>query len=621
MSVHRKTAIDGNTLEKRFLALTDRQDSINTLSQWCLQKRSHAREIIAVWLKVFQRVKPARKLTLFYLANDVIQFSTAKHIPDYLDEWKAPLLQAIPEVRGLKDVRPKVERVLKIWLERKIYSKPFMQKLFQSLSKAPAPDSSGASGEGTKPSVSKRSAQKELVARVANFKPIEFVRLMKEAEDCHRTTELAEKDLNEVESFQDPKYAVSPSEFRSRFKDRDSSEKQLREIEALLAQLDRCTVEMEKDLTIRRNVIVSCETAVKFFRVQESEAKTVASAYETYHGKVLKQKQRVEEMVDGMPEAESPVPSPREDVPSPTPEDGLELELELEMSETKRALAEASELLDEIPLPATMPTFTSSTMAHPLASFLSSVSLPPSIQELANRKRPRSPSAPPPPLPPPPPPNEAPPTWPPQPPPTTVSWDSDGMTWGADPSKAPTQPVGDVDHRSFPEAAHVDQDYRFTFNRPPPPVREESIRPPPLPLPREPLPPPMQSFEQSPPPRNIPREPLPPPMQSFEQPPAPRMQPRFVPGFQEISQPSRFQQHSPPPPPPPRGGFQGFQSAAPSRRFPQPRNFSPQPDRGLPPQFISPMERPDRPPLRSPIRGQRPRWFNQPRQDFRFRNF
>lgn len=122
---------DSIEFEKRLLNLKDTQDSIQAMSAWCLQNRTHHKKIVASWLGIlkqgesyypsshmedlpdrqlfysskfkyifffFALVKVEQRLTLFYLANDVIQYSKRKNY-GFVESWGTALQRATTLVR------------------------------------------------------------------------------------------------------------------------------------------------------------------------------------------------------------------------------------------------------------------------------------------------------------------------------------------------------------------------------------------------------------------------------------------------------------------------------------------------------------------------------------------
>lgn len=84
--------------EKKLMLLKDTQDAIQSLSTWCLKRHENHKSIISIWLKAIRKVKIEKRLTLFYLANDVIQYSKKKNYK-FVDGWATAIQKAIPYVR------------------------------------------------------------------------------------------------------------------------------------------------------------------------------------------------------------------------------------------------------------------------------------------------------------------------------------------------------------------------------------------------------------------------------------------------------------------------------------------------------------------------------------------
>lgn len=72
-------------------------------------------------------MKIESRLTLFYLANDVIQHSKRKNYA-FVDSWGTSLQKATTLVRDEK-VKEKISRIFNIWEQREIYSEDFIADL------------------------------------------------------------------------------------------------------------------------------------------------------------------------------------------------------------------------------------------------------------------------------------------------------------------------------------------------------------------------------------------------------------------------------------------------------------------------------------------------------------
>lgn len=72
-------------------------------------------------------MKIESRLTLFYLANDVIQHSKRRNY-EFVDSWGTTLQRATTLVREDK-VKEKISRIFTIWEQREIYSEEFIADL------------------------------------------------------------------------------------------------------------------------------------------------------------------------------------------------------------------------------------------------------------------------------------------------------------------------------------------------------------------------------------------------------------------------------------------------------------------------------------------------------------
>lgn len=138
---------DVQHFEKKLMNLSNTQDSITGLSKWCIQRRNYHKLIVRSWLNVlklgklllsaavakvflyllFFPVKTENRLTLFYLANDVIQHSKRKNY-EFVASWGTTLQKATTLVRDDK-VKEKISRIFGIWEQREIYSEEFISDL------------------------------------------------------------------------------------------------------------------------------------------------------------------------------------------------------------------------------------------------------------------------------------------------------------------------------------------------------------------------------------------------------------------------------------------------------------------------------------------------------------
>lgn len=139
-------------------------------------------------------VKVEHRLTLFYLANDVIQYSKRKNY-EFVDSWGTALQRATTMVRYVsrlipfdtqfcenfffslpssdEKVKQKIERIFRIWEQRGIYNEEFLSDLHDLLSINPA----------KKPQPSENDDEQATIT-VSNIR--NCVRLEKETDKCFK---------------------------------------------------------------------------------------------------------------------------------------------------------------------------------------------------------------------------------------------------------------------------------------------------------------------------------------------------------------------------------------------------------------------------------------------------
>ncbi|KXJ27401.1 Regulation of nuclear pre-mRNA domain-containing protein 1B [Exaiptasia diaphana] len=133
-----------STLEKKLNDLSSTQQSVQTLSLWVIHHRKHAKTVVQTWNKEIHKVKPSKKLTLLYLANDVLQNSKKKG-SEFNSEFKSVLPSVFKHCAQdtFKDATIKgMERLIQIWGERGVFELSFTEKLRKAINYEPQLDDS-----------------------------------------------------------------------------------------------------------------------------------------------------------------------------------------------------------------------------------------------------------------------------------------------------------------------------------------------------------------------------------------------------------------------------------------------------------------------------------------------
>lgn len=76
-----------------------------------------------------------KRLTLFYLVNDVVQHAKRKNDTGVVNQWAVAVQKATPLVRTPSSVSTAIARIFRIWEERSVYNKDTIADLLALLSK------------------------------------------------------------------------------------------------------------------------------------------------------------------------------------------------------------------------------------------------------------------------------------------------------------------------------------------------------------------------------------------------------------------------------------------------------------------------------------------------------
>lgn len=109
-------------LEGKLAKLNSSQQSIETLSHWCIFHMNKARQVVETWDKQFHRSPREQRLAFLFLANDILQNSRRKGSEFVGEFWKV-LPHALRDIMENGDELGKKQsmRLINIWDERKVF--------------------------------------------------------------------------------------------------------------------------------------------------------------------------------------------------------------------------------------------------------------------------------------------------------------------------------------------------------------------------------------------------------------------------------------------------------------------------------------------------------------------
>eukprot|EP01125_Pyxidicula_operculata_P013699 TRINITY_DN4550_c2_g2_i1.p1 TRINITY_DN4550_c2_g2~~TRINITY_DN4550_c2_g2_i1.p1 ORF type:complete len:406 (+),score=54.52 TRINITY_DN4550_c2_g2_i1:36-1253(+) len=144
--------------KEKLSKLTDTQESIQTLSHWVRMYSKNISIAVSIWKEeLVNSQSPERRLLLLYLSNDIAQESKRKN-DDIVNELQKVLADPLVDTWRMSPefIQTKIERLVKIWDERKIFAPQF----FQSVSSKINPSSSSTTVTPTTQAVVQKSAEK-----------------------------------------------------------------------------------------------------------------------------------------------------------------------------------------------------------------------------------------------------------------------------------------------------------------------------------------------------------------------------------------------------------------------------------------------------------------------------
>ncbi|KAJ6844824.1 regulation of nuclear pre-mRNA domain-containing protein 1B [Iris pallida] len=120
--------MDGNgifnahILVDKLAKLNNSQQSIETVSHWCIFHRKKTKQVVETWERQFHCSPRDQRVSFLYLANDILQNSRRKGL-EFIDEFWKVLPDALNDVvqNGDELGRKAALRLVDIWEDRKVF--------------------------------------------------------------------------------------------------------------------------------------------------------------------------------------------------------------------------------------------------------------------------------------------------------------------------------------------------------------------------------------------------------------------------------------------------------------------------------------------------------------------
>ncbi|RDX67385.1 Regulation of nuclear pre-mRNA domain-containing protein 1B, partial [Mucuna pruriens] len=187
---------DGQILAEKLLKLNNSQQSIESLSLWCISHRKRAKEIVETWDKLFNASQKEQCVAFLYLANDILQNSRRKG-SEFVNEFWKVLPAALRHVYESGDEygRNVVTRLVDIWEERKVFGSRAQGLKDEIMGKNPFPSANnGKSSNSIK--IVKRDAHSVRIKLAVGCLPEKILTAFQPVLDDHLNEEGALNNCN-----------------------------------------------------------------------------------------------------------------------------------------------------------------------------------------------------------------------------------------------------------------------------------------------------------------------------------------------------------------------------------------------------------------------------------------
>ncbi|KAF9736890.1 hypothetical protein PMIN06_004359 [Paraphaeosphaeria minitans] len=128
-------AFTEDSLKAKLSSLNETQDSISSVGQWILFHRRHADRIAALWSQRVKESTPNKKLTLIYLANEIVQQSKIRKKEEFLRAFDPIIVGGSTQAyKGSPpDIQSKMRRVFEVWKSRQVFRPQILEELERGL--------------------------------------------------------------------------------------------------------------------------------------------------------------------------------------------------------------------------------------------------------------------------------------------------------------------------------------------------------------------------------------------------------------------------------------------------------------------------------------------------------
>ncbi|XP_042060531.1 regulation of nuclear pre-mRNA domain-containing protein 1A-like isoform X2 [Salvia splendens] len=262
-------------LTEKLSKLNSSQQSIESLSRWCISHRKKAKQVVETWEKLFKAAPNEQRVSFLYLSNDILQNSRRKGSEFVNEFWKVlPTALKIVNESGNENCRKVAFRLVDIWEERKVFGSRGQNLKNELLGKNPSPVSNGKIVVPNPIKVVKRDATSLRIKLAVGGLPEKILTALQLVHDEAVYEEAAlgkfKKAISSVQEIEkDVLYASSQGNLNG--SDVDNIETQENVIK-------RCINELEKSEAVRVDLVSRLREALQDQETKLEQLRSVISA-------------------------------------------------------------------------------------------------------------------------------------------------------------------------------------------------------------------------------------------------------------------------------------------------------------------------------------------------------
>ncbi|KAJ8646556.1 hypothetical protein MRB53_008304 [Persea americana] len=181
-------AFNGQILAEKLSKLNNSQQSIETLSHWCIYHRKKAKQVVETWEKLFNSSQREQRVPFLYLANDILQNSRRKGSEFVHEFWKVlPGALKVVSENGDDYGKNVATRLVDIWEERKVFGSRGKSLKDEMLVKDPPPllENNGKSSQSQSMKIVKKDAHSIRLKLAVGSTPEKIITAFQSVHDEH----------------------------------------------------------------------------------------------------------------------------------------------------------------------------------------------------------------------------------------------------------------------------------------------------------------------------------------------------------------------------------------------------------------------------------------------------